>query len=89
MGEYLTDEEREKAKRIIEEETDVEVDSVYTYDEIIEYYEDLLREMGISNRLLYYFDIEGLIEDEILSGYLDRMEIELNGREIKVYFFEA
>jgi len=84
---YLTEDEREEIIKIIEEETGYRPDQIFTYDELYEYFEEMLKDEGIPERLLYYIDIEKMIEDEINGGTLSSITVELDGEEIEVYYF--
>lgn len=84
---YLTEEEREKLIDIVEEESGFRPETVFTYDELVDYFEDLLISEGVSENLLYYIDVDMMIEDELQSGYLSSLVIELDGTEIEIFFF--
>ncbi len=77
--------EREELIKKIKEELGIEHledgrIEVYTYDELVERYKNIVEENMIGSeffkKIEYYIDFDKMIEDEINSGYIKEVEID-------------
>jgi len=86
----IEEKELEEVKKFIQKEfgyTDEELESVEILDEnqIIEYFEEYVKELIGENawrQIGHYIDIEDMIHDDLMGGYLEK--IEYKG---KTYYF--
>ena len=78
---YGNEEEKEIAAE--EEGYDIKDVVVFTLPELLDYYEETVKEQLLNKDLIYYIDIPRMIYDEWMGGYIDYTVLD-NGH---VYFF--
>jgi len=67
------------------DEADLPWLEVFTIDDLIKDYEEMLKDMlgeDLWEKLSYYIDIEAMIRDDVLSGYI--FEIKVDGQTLYV-----
>ena len=73
---------KEKQKKIAEyfgydlEEMKREDPVLYTREELEDHYLEIAEEQGLPENLRYYLDVDAMIEDDRISGYLGKIDDE-------------